>query len=273
MFPNHPQRVLKGEQPELDEDQVTGEEGASEEEVAGQSLEDSGQEDFRAQMETLRKEMEQREAEYQKNITRLQSSLDRQIHSARQEAAQASQEWENRYHQEKMATLDEKGQLEYQNQVLMQRMQDYEDQLDQFQKEAMNAKNKSQYLSTFLELGIDPQNLNMGGTVEDLVTSGWQAIQQERVQMREQLKELQEKRGQETHQKVEPQEQDVQPKRVATNVHGPSQPGPRSMKNAIDDAENILGWRPNSNQLFELVNRGQLDPSILPGLEGGVPSE
>lgn len=275
MFPNHPQRVLSGDQSELDESQVADNQGgvSQEGEIADQTAEDSDVE-FQAKLEALREEMAAKEKAHERNVAKLQSSLDRQIQETQRQAEQEKREWENRYHQEKMQGLDEVGQIQYQNEVLVNRLQQAEQAVYEAQEREINAKNKSSYLATFLEMGIDPQKINMGGTVQEMIDSGWQALNEERIEMQALIEEL--KAGRTPGQQAEPkpaQNLDIEPPRVATDVHGPSGPqGPRTMKDAIDEAENLIGWRPTASQLFEMVNQGQLKPEILPGLEGGVPS-
>ena len=220
--------------------------------------------------------------ENDRNLRRLQSTYQGKINSLSAQSDEDKQRWEEAYHREKMAGMEEAEALRYDNSRLSKLVEEREQRMRAIQQQAADAQAAAGYLQQFTALGVPVTRLNTGGSLQDLADSGWTGLQEVRAQERRTVSEYDGKlsaiqtqldalkKGGEV---LDPNQLarsagDLNPPNVATLIHG-NPTVPRTELQALEAAAQYFnGVKPTLEQLYRAVETRQLPASVLPGLEG-----
>lgn len=225
------------------------------------------------------KSLERREAEHQRNVQRLQSSLTQQVNRERAARTEAEETWEERYHREKAAGMEEEEALRYENLRLADKLEQTRGEMSQMRAAAEQAQSAASYIRHFTAQGVDASRLDTTGSLQALADSGYAALEDIRAEEKAKL-QAQEKQLEEYRQRIEKFEElnpdpnqlaqskgDLPPPLIAQPGTGSAQ-GPRTMLEAREAAKQYFGGNmPTEEQLFRAVETKQLPPQVLPGLE------
>jgi hypothetical protein len=258
--------------------------GAEEEPVAEETTEEI---DWQAKAEMAEKAaaeaqaaLDLQQAEAERNTKRLQSSLQAQVNQEKQRARAEQEGWEDRFHKERMATMEETEALRYENALAKQKIEKANQERDQLRIAAQNAQSAASYVQHFTALGVSADRLNTRGNLQELADSGYAALEQQRSVERAELsereaenerlrKELEAVRGPNADPNALATAQgDLQPPAVATHTPG-ANVGARTEEQALEAARQYFGGeKPTLEQLYSAVEHQRLPASVLPGLEG-----
>jgi hypothetical protein len=213
---------------------------------------------------------------YNTDVKRLSSDMDRVRSTLQKDKSTTEAEWRTRYnelqesyHQQVTKDMPEPEKVQYESQRLYQDYQQLQSDYARLQQEAEDSKTVGQAIQAFTNMGIDLKKLDLSGGLRSIMDSGWKAAAQELAESRTKLAEF----SQPANAEAEPapgqgqtQETGVTPPNVYTATGGTAVG--KTWGDAIKAAENVLGQSGlDEEAVFRAVEMGQLDPTILPGME------
>lgn len=194
----------------------------------------------------LRQEIEQTRQRAERDIAALKSSLQSQQAKAEREWSKKEQDYQRQLEEFRMGTMDEKDRELYRQKLNENRAQELWEQNQVLQMQIQEAQARQNYTNWFLNQGISLEKINVTGTTQELVDSGWQA-------MSERMKELETKVSQPINNQVQPQ---TTPPKIVQPQGGAPVSGPTW--------SDLIAKYGSMEQVYSLVENGTLPPSILP---------
>jgi len=238
--------------------------------------------ELKSTLEATQTSLNAMKTENDRNLRRLQSTYQGQINSLSAQSEEEKARWEEAYHREKMAGMEEAEALRYDNSRLSKLVEEREFRMRAIQQQAADAQAAAGYLQQFTALGVPVTSLNTSGSLQDLADSGWNGLQAVRAQERKTITEYDGKlsaiqaqldtlkKGSESldPNAIAQRAGDLTPPNVATLTHG-NPTVPRTELQALEAAAQYFGGvKPTLEQLYRAVETRQLPASVLPGLEG-----
>ena len=233
------------------------------------------------QLTAAQSNLDSLKTESDRNVRRLQGTLQSQINSIKSQTAEEKQRWEDAYHKEKMAGMEEAEALRYEKTILSQRLQDREEFLAKVQQQTVDAQQAASYLQQFISLGVPVEKLNTRGSLQDLADSGWSGLQEARNLERSVASDYDKKLGDVQKQLDALKAGNADPNRLAEaagdlpaqRILGPTgadaRTGGMTELEAVKAAAQYFGGRePTLEELYRAVERKLLPPSVLPGMQG-----
>ena len=225
--------------------------------------------------------LERQTADAERNTRRLSSSMQSQVNFAKQQAQAEQEGWEDKFHRERMAGMEEAEALRYDNARMAEQVDVAKGQVEELRKAHAQAQAASSYMRHFRSLGVSEDQLNTSGSLQELSDSGYRAVEDLRAQEQRTLAEREDLIGKQeaelnalrgvTDPNAIPTS-DLNPPAVATHTPG-SVSVPKTEEQALEAAKQWFGGEtPTVDMLYRAVESGQLPATVLPGLEG-MPKE
>jgi flagellar biosynthesis GTPase FlhF len=130
------------------------------------------------------------EEKAQKDINALRSSLDRNAAQARKQYEADRQRLEQELQQARMTSMSPEDRAKYQQQLAGEQTEAQKRELLERQQSLSEKEAHLNYTQFFIEQGIPKSDLKTDGSVDELVASGWAAVQAKTKSLQEELDKL-----------------------------------------------------------------------------------
>jgi len=263
MLPNNPIEDpellgVSGETPEEEEGAVDETQST----VAGQGSVDAGDMDER---------FRQMQQKYESDISNLKSSLQQDKHRSEQEWKQRYESLESAYHQLNMSGMNDAQKASYERDYYANKYQTLQKESSDLKGQLGEHESFGDAVSAFAQLGVGLDRLNLKNGLKGVVESGWAAVGEDLVNLRQEMKSSKSKATAAgapapeapTKGKLAPGPKSP-PKTVGKSGGGAVG---KTWGDTISSAERILGRTGLTEEdIWRAVENGDLDPKILPGL-------
>lgn len=194
------------------------------------------------------------------DMNRLRGIKDREVEKVRRDAEDARRKYEADLDAAKMAGMDDNARTKYELERTKARLQEAELKVQAAEAARAQIEATKQAADWFTQvMGIPSAELVLDQGIETLVASGYAAMKKQQDQLTKELAKL---KGGTAAAPVTPKPGEVTPPQVA-NTQGGAATGntwPTLLK-ALSDK---LGRKVSEEDVWRMVERGQLAPSILP---------
>jgi hypothetical protein len=214
------------------------------------------------------------EAEYnkiQEDMNKMRSTYDRNAAQKEAEFAKERQEMERRLFELRVQDMEDSERTQYERDYYEQQLNEMRSVAEQQRLRAENLAQVPSYLKMFVEAGVPLDELDTANP-DELLRSGWEGMvnanvtyRQKLADMESRLKELESGEPKQKEKKPAVQTKETAPKKPSPVVteHGETPSDIPSRGDVMKALEAELGYPPTEDEVFTMVEQGELKPEIL----------
>ena len=210
------------------------------------------EDDLAKQLKDLQEAFEAEKAKREKDVASVKSAYQRQLNEREASFKKLQEEYQKTVDELTMRGLDEDGKKQYAQEVERRRSSESQQEAELLRQQIAELQQMTNYTEAFVSMGVKREDLITNQGIDLLVQSGWDAVNKTMKELREQVSN---KPSPEADPKI------PAPETPAPEVVVPGG-GVASGLGLTELAEKYSGG--NVDELFHLVETGQLPSSILP---------
>ena len=219
-------------------------------------------EDWKTKYDEMTAQLEEIKQNAERDIRGTKSSLQSQIAERDRQFDEERRQWNEKLVGLETKDLDEIGQAKYNATHYRTQAEQASQQIAQMRAELEQAGKVPQYIQLFTDLGISPKQLVVDQGVEELVNSGWRGV----VSVIEGLRQAQASAATTPAPAAPaPGLPHLQAPAIASQTSAASTMG-STWSDVLKAVEASVGRPVTQEDVYRMIEVGQLSPSIIPGL-------